>query len=43
MPPYTDKVLSDRDLGLIEAYVRALPQPRPYASIPLLARAAPEP
>jgi mono/diheme cytochrome c family protein len=41
MPPFTDKVLSDQDLGAIEAYVRALAQPKPYTSIPLLARTAP--
>lgn len=37
MPPYTTKVLSDRDLADIYAFVEARPQPPAAASIPLLA------
>lgn len=41
MPPYTRHILSDADLGMIEAYVRSLPAPRPYSAIRLLASAVP--
>jgi mono/diheme cytochrome c family protein len=37
MPPYTPKVLSDRDLADIYAFLQSLPQPPPVSSIPLLA------
>ena len=36
MPPYTVKVLSDSQLGDIYAFLRAVPQPPPVDSIPLL-------
>ena len=38
MPPYTLKVLSDRDLADIYAFLESLPKPAPVSSIPLLAR-----
>lgn len=38
MPPYTTNSLSDSDLGKIENFIRSLPRPRPYQSIPALAR-----
>ena len=37
MPPYTVKVLPEKDLADIYAFLRALPQPPPVTSIPLLA------
>jgi mono/diheme cytochrome c family protein len=37
MPPYTAKVLPDRDLADIYAFLQSLPQPPPVSSIPLLA------
>jgi len=37
MPPYTTKVLSDRDLADIYAFLESLPKPAPVSSIPLLA------
>jgi mono/diheme cytochrome c family protein len=37
MPPYTARVLSDRDLEDIYAFVEARPEPPPVSSIPLLA------
>ena len=37
MPPYTTKVLSDRDLADIYAFLESLPKPAPASSIPLLA------
>lgn len=36
MPPYTNKVLSDRQLGDIFAFLRSIPEPPPVDSIPLL-------
>ena len=36
MPLYTQKVLSDADLGHIHAYLQARPAPKPVDSIPLL-------
>ena len=36
MPLYTQKVLSDADLGHIYAYLQARPAPKPVDSIPLL-------
>ena len=36
MPAYTDKILSDRDLTDIFAYVRALPPAKAVSEIPLL-------
>ena len=38
MPPYTAKVLSDRDVADIHAFLSALPAPAPVADIPLLAK-----
>lgn len=37
MPPYTTKVLSERDLADIYAFLESLPKPAPASSIPLLA------
>ena len=37
MAPYTRKVLSDRDLADLYAYLRGIPQTTPARSIPLLA------
>ena len=37
MPPYTAKVLPDRDLADIYAFLQALPAPPPVSSVPLLA------
>jgi len=37
MPPYTLKVLPDRDLADIYAFLESLPKPAPVSSIPLLA------
>ncbi len=34
---YTTKVLSDRDLADIYAFLESLPKPAPVSSIPLLA------
>ena len=36
MPPYTEKVLSERDLADIYAFVQSRPAPKPVDSIPLL-------
>ena len=36
MPPYSEKVLPDRDLEDIYAYLTALPKPKDYKTIPLL-------
>jgi mono/diheme cytochrome c family protein len=36
MPPYTDKVVSDKDLADIHAFLESLPHPPPVKSIPLL-------
>jgi mono/diheme cytochrome c family protein len=36
MPPYTAKVVSDKDLADIYAFLRSIPQPPPVKSIPLL-------
>lgn len=35
-PPYTDKVVSDKDLADIYAYLKSRPQPPPVSSIPIL-------
>ena len=36
MPPYTKKVVSDRELADIYAYLQTVPQPPPAKSIPIL-------
>jgi mono/diheme cytochrome c family protein len=36
MPPYTAKIVSDRDLADIYAFLQSRPQPPPVDSIPLL-------
>lgn len=36
MPPYTTKVLTDRELADIHAFLRSLPQPPAAAAVPLL-------
>jgi ubiquinol-cytochrome c reductase cytochrome c subunit len=36
MPPYTAKVLPDRDLADIHAFLTSLPAPPPVDSVPLL-------
>jgi mono/diheme cytochrome c family protein len=36
MPPYTAKVVSDKDLADIYAFLLSIPQPPPVKSIPLL-------
>jgi hypothetical protein len=36
MPPYGIRILSDADMAHIYAFVRALPEPPPVKSIPLL-------
>ena len=36
MPPYTEKVLSEADLGHIHAYLTSRPMPKPVDSIPIL-------
>ena len=36
MPPYTEKVLSDADLGHIHAYLTSRPMPKAVDSIPIL-------
>ena len=36
MPPYTRKVLSDAEVADIYAFLKAIPQPPPAKSIPLL-------
>ena len=36
MPPYTEKVVPNADLGHILAYLQSRPAPPPVASIPLL-------
>lgn len=37
MPPFTEKVLTNQELGDIYAFLQARPQPRPVNTIPLLA------
>ena len=37
MPPYTTKVLSERDLADIYAFLESVPKPPPVSAIPLLA------
>ena len=36
MPPYTEKVVSDKDLADIYAFLRSQPEPPPVKSIPIL-------
>lgn len=36
MPPYTAKVVSDKDLADIYAFLESIPQPPPAKNIPLL-------
>jgi mono/diheme cytochrome c family protein len=36
MPPYTEKVLSNQELADIYAYLRSIPQPPDFKTIPLL-------
>jgi len=36
MPPYSTKVLSDREATDIWAYIRTFPEPPPVANIPIL-------
>lgn len=36
MPPYTAKVISDRELADIYAFLKSLPQPPPLKTIPIL-------
>ena len=36
MPPYTAKVMSDRDVADVRAYLATIPEPPPVKSIPLL-------
>jgi mono/diheme cytochrome c family protein len=36
MPPYTKKVVSDRELADIYAYLQSIPQPPAAKSIPIL-------
>ena len=36
MPPYTGKVVSDKELADIYAFLQSIPQPPPAKSIPLL-------
>ena len=36
MPAYSDKVLSDRDIADIHAYLASIPQSKPVKDIPLL-------
>jgi mono/diheme cytochrome c family protein len=36
MPPYTRKVVSDRELADMYAFLQSLPQPSPAKNIPLL-------
>jgi hypothetical protein len=36
MPPYTDKVLPERDLADIYAFLQSRPAPKSVESIPLL-------
>lgn len=36
MPPYTDKVISDKELADIYAFLQSLPHPPPAKTIPLL-------
>jgi mono/diheme cytochrome c family protein len=37
MPPFTERVLTNEELADIYAFLQARPQPRPLASVPLLA------
>ena len=36
MPPYTDKVVSDRDMADVYAFLQSRPQPPPVKTIPIL-------
>jgi hypothetical protein len=36
MPPYSEKILSNSDLEDIYAYLKSVPKPADYKSIPLL-------
>ena len=36
MPPYTDKVVSDKDLADMYAFLQSIPQPPSTKSIPIL-------
>jgi ubiquinol-cytochrome c reductase cytochrome c subunit len=36
MPPFRQKVLSDRELADIYAYIKTFPEPKPVKDIPLL-------
>jgi ubiquinol-cytochrome c reductase cytochrome c subunit len=36
MPAFTDKVMSDRDLTDVYAYLKTIPPPRPAKDVPLL-------
>ena len=36
MPAYTDKVVSDKELGDIYAYIKYIPPSKPVKDIPLL-------
>jgi mono/diheme cytochrome c family protein len=36
MPPYTKKVVTDKELADIYAYLQSIPQPQPVKSIPIL-------
>ena len=38
MPPFTDKVMSDRELADVYAFLQTRPRPPAVSSIPLLAR-----
>ena len=38
MPPYTSKVVSDKELADIYAFLQSIPQPPPANSIPLLSK-----
>jgi mono/diheme cytochrome c family protein len=40
MPPFTVKVLSDKDLDDIYAFLLTIPEPRPLSTIPLLNQSA---
>jgi len=39
MPPYTEKVMSDRQLADVAAYLKSIPAPKPAKDIPLLSDA----
>ena len=38
MPPYTSRVVSDKELADIYAFLQSIPQPPPASSIPLLSK-----